>query len=54
MNDITAKYRTETGASLLDKSKGGTPPAPKSKKEYDALPSGTRYLHPDGTIKTKK
>lgn len=54
VNDLTAKYRTETGAGLLDKSKGGTPPAPKSKKEYDALPSGTRYLHPDGTIKTKK
>lgn len=25
-----------------------------NKSEYDALPSGTQYLHPDGTIKIKK
>lgn len=25
-----------------------------NKAEYDALPSGTQYLHPDGTIKIKK
>lgn len=30
------------------------PPRVSSKAEYDALPSGTRYLHPDGTIKVKK
>lgn len=26
---------------------------PKNKAEYDALPSGTRYLAPDGTVRTK-
>ena len=29
-------------------------PAPKTQEEYDKLPSGTRYLHPDGTQKTKR
>lgn len=29
-------------------------PQPKNKAEYDKLPSGTRYLAPDGTIKKKK
>lgn len=35
---------------------GDTQQAPRisSKAEYDALPSGTRYVHPDGTIKVKK
>ena len=28
-------------------------PSPKSKADYDALPSGTQYLHPDGQIKVK-
>lgn len=28
-------------------------PAPKSKAEYDALPSGTRFVAPDGTVRTK-
>jgi len=27
---------------------------PKTQTEYDALPSGTQYKHPDGTIKVKK
>lgn len=30
-----------------------TPPAPTTEEEYNALPAGTRYLHPDGTIKVK-
>lgn len=30
------------------------PPRISNKAEYDALPSGTRYVHPDGTIKVKK
>lgn len=54
VNDITAKYRTEEGAGLLDKSRGGSMPAPITDAEYKALPSGTRYQHPDGSIKTKK
>jgi len=29
-------------------------PEPKTQAEYDALPSGTQYKHPDGTIKVKK
>ncbi|NPU91380.1 MAG: hypothetical protein HPY82_05645 [Gammaproteobacteria bacterium] len=32
----------------------GAPRSVSSKAEYDALPSGTQYLHPDGTIKVKK
>lgn len=32
----------------------GAPRNVSSKAEYDALPSGTQYLHPDGTIKVKK
>jgi len=28
-------------------------PAPTTEEEYDALPSGTQYRHPDGTIRTK-
>lgn len=27
---------------------------PKTAAEYEALPAGTRYLHPDGTVKVKK
>lgn len=27
---------------------------PKNAAEYESLPPGTRYLHPDGTVKTKK
>ena len=38
-------------------SQGATAPAgmpsPASKAEYDALPAGTVYRHPDGTVKTK-
>ena len=30
-----------------------THPAPTTEEEYNALPAGTRYLHPDGTIKVK-
>ena len=29
-------------------------PRPKTKAEYDALPSGTEYIHPDGTRRVKK
>ncbi len=29
-------------------------PSPKTKSDYDALPSGTRYMHPDGSIRVKK
>ena len=29
-------------------------PAPKTQEEYDRLPSGTKYIHPDGTQKTKR
>ena len=28
-------------------------PAPKSQAEYEAIPSGTLYLHPDGQTKVK-
>jgi hypothetical protein len=31
----------------------GEMPAPQSEAEYNALPSGTRYRHPDGQIKVK-
>lgn len=31
----------------------GDMPAPKSKAEYDALPSGTRYIDPKGKVRTK-
>lgn len=34
--------------------KPGAVAAPTSKVEYDALPSGARYRHPDGTVKIKK
>ena len=27
---------------------------PKTKAEYEALPTGTEYIHPDGTKRTKK
>ena len=30
------------------------PERPSTEEEYDALPSGTRYLHPDGDVRTKK
>lgn len=29
-------------------------PSPKTKEEYDKLPSGTRYMHPDGKERVKK
>ena len=31
----------------------GTEPAPMTKSDYDALPPGTKYKHPDGSIKIK-
>lgn len=31
----------------------GGPAAPKSKAEYDALPSGTQFMAPDGTMRVK-
>lgn len=31
-----------------------TLPEPKTQAEYDALPPGSRYKHPDGTIKVKQ
>ena len=31
----------------------GSVPAPMNKAQYDGLPSGTRYKHPDGSIKVK-
>lgn len=31
----------------------GGPATPKSKAEYDALPSGTQFMAPDGTMRTK-
>lgn len=34
-------------------SQGFNLPRPQSKKEYEALPSGTPYIHPDGTQKVK-
>lgn len=38
-------------ANLRDSSVGV--PAPKSTAEYDKIPSGTKYKHPDGTMRTK-
>jgi hypothetical protein len=29
-------------------------PKPATKDDYEALPSGTRYVHPDGSVKVKK
>jgi hypothetical protein len=34
--------------------KAGEMPAPQTKADYDKLPPGTRYRHPDGTVKVKK
>jgi hypothetical protein len=31
----------------------GKLPSPQSPADYDALPPGTRYMHPDGTVKVK-
>jgi len=31
----------------------GGPPKINTKEEYDALPSGTEYIHPDGSRKRK-
>ena len=41
------------GATPQGNPAGGQMPAPASKQEYDALPSGTRYRHPNGEIKVK-
>jgi hypothetical protein len=43
-----------TGRVTLPGSQGAqSMPSPKSREEYDALPSGTRYLAPDGSVRTK-
>lgn len=41
------------GQSGVSSSAGGAMPQPKSKADYDALPNGTKYLAPDGSIRTK-
>lgn len=42
------------GVTKADAAPSGTPlAAPKSKAEYDALPSGTRYTDPNGTPRVK-
>lgn len=42
------------GAVSPEEAVGGAMPAPKTPEEYDALPPGTTYLHPDGKTKVKK
>lgn len=43
----------EPPASTSPTTTSGGVAQPKTKAEYDALPSGTRYLAPDGTVRTK-
>lgn len=42
------------GAGSLPGVLPGTLAEPKTEAEYNALPSGTQYIHPDGDIRTKK
>lgn len=47
------KAKTATAATPSAARTGG-PARPASKAEYDALPSGTPYVAPDGSVRTKK
>ena len=40
-------------STVKDNQTTGTPSKVSSKAEYDALPKGTRYVAPDGTVRTK-
>lgn len=53
VNKLTAKYRAEDGANMLERSRASSLPAPKTPKEYGALKPGTTYLAPDGTTRVK-
>lgn len=44
---------TAYGVQNMPTEKAATPPAPTTEEEYNAIPTGTRYVHPDGTIKVK-
>jgi len=44
---------SEASATPADAPAAEAPPAPTKQEEYDQLPSGTEYLAPDGTIRTK-
>ncbi|MGE4243995.1 hypothetical protein [Ramlibacter sp.] len=45
--------RSPKSAAAQAPSAGAAAPSPKSRAEYDKLPSGTKYRHPDGTMKVK-
>jgi len=53
---ITGRYRSRSGTSQPESNsqQAGQLPSPKTKADYDKLPSGSKYLHPDGTTKVKK
>ncbi len=56
-NIIKAKQYGEQASNLaankVDAAKQEMP-QPRSEAEYNALPKGAKYVHPDGTIRTKK
>lgn len=55
--DIIAPTGTDNSGPVAPAAPAVAPAGPmkvSNKAEYDALPSGTQYLHPDGTIKIKK
>lgn len=53
VRDVIARGRIRSMQRLRGETGTQDIPAPKSKADYDQLPSGTRYRHPDGSIKVK-
>lgn len=54
-NAVSEVNAAEAAATVVAETpKGDVLPRPASKGEYDALPSGTKYIAPDGQTKIKK
>lgn len=51
--DTTYEYRGQAAPTRGKAPAGGEYPAPRSKAEYDALPSGTMFTDPNGQLRTK-
>lgn len=55
LGDLGSSAPVEGAGGTVEPQVGaeGSLPSPKTQEDYDALPSGTQYVHPDGSTRTK-